>query len=334
MLENQHRVSEREETVTLLNCHFIGRHGLFVAVQRGHQHDEGTLRQVEVGDEAVNAVELDTRVQEDGGVAAAGFDLAILGGNGFQGAAAGGSNRNDAVPGGLGLPDALGGFLADGVPFAVHLVVRDLIFHHGAECAQTHMEGHFSNADPLGPDGVHQLRSEMQAGCGRCGTAKLLGIHRLVLALVFQLFGDIGRQRHFAKLIQFFIKGLCVIIECNVLVAILHGFIHHSGQGAVTKADLGAGLHPLAGLCQALPLVAFDLTEEQQLTDSAGGLLDANDAGRQDLGIVDDEQVARLQIFGQVVEDPVLDAVVFLAQNHQPCRVAGVCGLLCNELFG
>ena len=77
-----------------------------------------------------------------------------------------------------------------------------------------------------------------------------------------------------------------------------------------------------------------DLTEEQQLTDSAGGLLDANDAGRQDLGIVDDEQVARLQIFGQVVEDPVLDAVVLLAQNHEPGRVSGVCRLLCNEFFG
>ena len=174
----------------------------------------------------------------------------------------------------------------------------------------------------------------MQAGCGRCGTAKLLGIHRLVLALVFQLFGDIGRQRHFAKLIQLFIKGLCVIIECNVLVAILHGFIHHSGQGAVTKADLGAGLHPLAGLCQALPLVAFDLTEEQQLTDSAGGLLDANDAGRQDLGIVDDEQVARLQIFRQIAEDPVLDAVVFLAQDHEARGITRVRRLLCNELFG
>ena len=62
---------------------------------------------MEVGDQTVDAVELHPRVQEDGGVAAAGFDLAILGGNGFQGAAAGGSNRNDAVPGGLGLPDFL-----------------------------------------------------------------------------------------------------------------------------------------------------------------------------------------------------------------------------------
>ena len=265
MLENQHRVSEREETVTLLNCHFIGRHGLFVAVQRGHQHNEGALRQGEVGDEAVDTVELDTRVQEDGGVAAAGFDLAILGGNGFQGAAAGGSNRNDAVPGGLGFPDALSSLLADGIPLTVHFVVCDLVLLHRAESTQSHVQGTLGNADTLGPDGIHQLRGEVQAcrGCRRA--AQLLGIDGLILALILQLLGDVGRQRHLAKFIQFFIKGLCIIIECYVLVAILHGFIHHSGQGAVTKADLGAGLHPLAGLCQALPLISLDLPQKKQL---------------------------------------------------------------------
>ena len=55
----------------------------------GHQHDEGAFGQMEVGDKAVDAVELDARVQENGGIAAAGADLAILCGNGFQRAAFG-----------------------------------------------------------------------------------------------------------------------------------------------------------------------------------------------------------------------------------------------------
>ena len=50
----------------------------------------------------------------------------------------------------------------------------------------------------------------------------------------------------------------------------------------------------LAGLCQTFPLVTFDLTQQKQLTHSTGGLLDAHDAGRQDLGIVYHQQVARL----------------------------------------
>jgi hypothetical protein len=76
------------------------------------------------------------------------------------------------------------------------------------------------------------------------------------------------------------------------------------------------------------------LPQEQQLADSAGGLLDAYDAGGQDFGVVDHQQVARLEVFGQVVEDTVLDAVVFLAQDHQAGRITGGCRLLCNELFG
>ena len=156
------------------------------------------------------------------------------------------------------------------------------------------MQGHFGNVHALGADGIHQFRREMKAGRGRCGAAKLLGIDGLVLALILQLLGDIGRQRHFAKFVQLFIKGLGIVIECNVLVAVLHGLVHHGGQAAVTKAHLRAGLHPLARLCKALPLVAFDLTQQKQLTHSTGGLLDAHDAGRQDLGIVYHQQVARL----------------------------------------
>ena len=72
--QDQHRIAEGKEAVLFLYGNFIGSHGLFVAVEGRDQHDEGAFRQVEVGDQAIDAVELDTRVQEDGGVAAAGFD--------------------------------------------------------------------------------------------------------------------------------------------------------------------------------------------------------------------------------------------------------------------
>lgn len=75
----QHSIAKGEETVLLCHSYLIGVHGLFVAVQGGHQHDQGALRQMEVGDQTVDAVELHPRVQEDGGVAAASLDLAVLG---------------------------------------------------------------------------------------------------------------------------------------------------------------------------------------------------------------------------------------------------------------
>lgn len=330
----EHRIPKAEEAVFLFHSYLIRGHGLLIAVEGGNEHDEGAFGQVEVGDEAIDAVELDARIQEDGGVSAASLDLAVLGGDGFQCAAARGADCDDAVPGGLGLPDALGGLLADGVPLAVHLVVGDLILHHGAEGAEADVQGHFSDADALGADGIHQLRGEVQTGRRGGGASKLLGVDGLILALVFELLGDIGRQRHFAKFVQLFIKRLGVIIKCNELVAVFQRLVHHGRQGAVAEAHLGAGLHPLAGLGKALPLVALDLTQQQQLADRAGRLLDAHDAGGQDLGVVDDQQVARLQIFRQVVEDAVLDAVVFLAQDHQPGRVTRVRRFLRDEFFG
>ena len=174
----------------------------------------------------------------------------------------------------------------------------------------------------------------MEAGCGSGSAAQLLGVDSLILALVVQLLGDIGRQRHLAELVQLLVEGLGVVVEGDELIAVFQRLVHDGRQAAVAKADLGTGLHPLAGLCKALPLVALHLPQEQQLADSAGGLLDAHDAGGQDFGVVDHQQVARLEVFGQVVEDAVLDAVVFLAQDHQAGRITGGRRLLCNELFG
>ena len=78
--------------------------------------------------------------------------------------------------------------LADGVPLAVHLVVGDLVFLHGAEGTEADMERHLGDVDALGADGIHQLWREVEAGCGSGSAAQLLGIDGLILALVCLLY--------------------------------------------------------------------------------------------------------------------------------------------------
>ena len=148
---------------------------------------------MEVGDQTVDAVELHPRVQEDGGVAAASFDLAILGSGSLQRAAAGGAHGDDPVARGLGLADAAGCLLADGVPLAVHLVVADLVLLHRAEGAQTNVQCDLGNADAHSAEGVHQLRGKVQPGGGSSRAAQLLSIDGLILALILQLLCDVGR---------------------------------------------------------------------------------------------------------------------------------------------
>src|SRR5699024_3557894 len=98
-------------------------------------HDKCAFRQVEVGDEPVDGVQFHTRINENIRVAAARYDLAVSGPYGFQCAAAGGPHGDDPVTGGPCGVDEAGGFLAHGIPFAVHLVVLDVILTDRAEGA-------------------------------------------------------------------------------------------------------------------------------------------------------------------------------------------------------
>ena len=58
---------------------------------------------------------------------------------------------------------------------------------------------------------------------------------------------DVRRQRHFAELIQLFVQSLGIVLEGYIFVAIRQGLVYCGRQGAITKAQLGASLHPAAG---------------------------------------------------------------------------------------
>ena len=80
------------------------------------------------------------------------------------------------------------------------------------------MEGDESDADTLFAQGVKEFGSKMQPCCRCGGAAALAGIDRLVSVVVFELFGDVMRQRHLAYLIEQF-KEYAVICELSKAVA-------------------------------------------------------------------------------------------------------------------
>ena len=234
---------------------------------------------MEVRNQAVDGFQLDAGIDEDAGIPAARHDLAVLSPDRFQRAAARCAHGNDAVARGAGLVDELRRFLADGVPLAVHLVVLNGFLIHGTEGAQADMQRDLGNVDTAGADRIHQLRGKVQARGGRGSAAQFLGVDGLVLALILELLRDVGRQRHLAELVQLLVQCLGVVGKGHILIAVRQRLIHHGGQAAVAELHLRARLHPLAGAGQALPGIALDLAEQQQLADSACGHLGAHQAG-------------------------------------------------------
>ena len=174
----------------------------------------------------------------------------------------------------------------------------------------------------------------MQPSRGGGGAAELLGIDGLVLALVFELFGDVGRQRHFAERVELFVQRLGIIGKGDELVALGQRFVHGGRQAAVAERKPRARLHAAARAGQTLPGVAVHLAQQQHFAHGAGGHLGADEPRGQHLGIVEHKHVARFEIIGQVAENFVLDGIVLPRKDHQPGAVARVGGFLGDEFFG
>ena len=71
----------------MLDSDLIRCHSLIIPIERGDQHNERALRQVEVRNHAIDGVQLDTGINKNAGVAAAGYNLAVAVPDGFQRAA-------------------------------------------------------------------------------------------------------------------------------------------------------------------------------------------------------------------------------------------------------
>lgn len=64
MLYDDHGVAEREETVFFFDCLFIGVEDVFPPGECGDEHDEGAFREVEIGDQAIDALKAVAGVNE------------------------------------------------------------------------------------------------------------------------------------------------------------------------------------------------------------------------------------------------------------------------------
>ena len=131
------------------------------------------------------------------------------------------------------------------------------------QCNVTYLYTHCSHS-------LQQLLGEVQARRGgRCGAIDL-GVYGLVALLVLKLLLDVGRQGHFAQLLQH-LQENPLIVEPHQAVAAGQLLHHLRRQLSVAEGQLGPGTHTLAGTHQALPGLLTPVNEQQYLAGAAAG---------------------------------------------------------------
>ena len=237
-----------------------------------------------------------------------------MGGDGgavFEGADGGGSYGDDAAVFAESGVDGGGGFGREGVALAVEVNVFDAIHSDGRKGAEADVEGDVGDLDAAVGDGLEDFRREVQAGGGRGDRAGLAGVDGLVALAVFgSVFAvNVGRQGDVAGALE---RGVKVGngLEADGALAVFTMGDDLSLQAAVAEADDFAGEDFAPGADEGEPLPLGELLGEHDL-DAAGDVVAglgmeagalAVEAGGDDAGVVEDEEVAGLKEGGKVAE--------------------------------
>ena len=287
---------------------------------------------MEIGDEAVQGLELVAWIDENVGPSGALLQGAVLCRPALNGTAGGGAHADHPAALGFGAVDDLGGLGGDHAVLGVHLVVQDVLLLHRAEGAQAHMEGHIGQTHPHVLHLLQKLLGEVEAGGGGGGGAHLPGVDGLVPLRVVELGLDIGRQGHFAQLLQLLQKD-ALIVKADQPVAPLQHLSDLGGELALAEGYLGTGLHLAAGPHQALPGLVAPVDEQQHLHGTAAGLPVADEPGGQHPGVIEHQAVPRSQHGGQIVKMHVFGLAGLFVQHQQPGGVPLLQRGLSDELL-
>ena len=161
----------------------VGRHDLIIAGKGGHQHQQGGLRQVEIGDHGVHTAETVSRPDKQPGIPTPGPQLTLRGG-GLQTADRGGAHRNH-TPAPLSCRlHLLAGLFTQFTQFTVHLVIIKIVHPDRLKGSRAHMQGDMGDIHPLVPDPLQHGLIEMEPRGGRRHRTWAFSINGLIAFMI------------------------------------------------------------------------------------------------------------------------------------------------------
>ena len=134
------------------------------------------------------------------------------------------------------------------------MVFCHILHLYRPEGAQSHMEGNVCHSHSLFLQFPEQLFGKMQSRRRRRRRAVISGIYGLVTVLILQLMGNIRRQGHLPKTVQYFLKNP-FIRKADLTVAILLDADNLSPQFPLPEDHLCSGPRLFPWLYKGFPYI-------------------------------------------------------------------------------
>ncbi len=311
---------------------FVGWLEMVPAGKSGSKHQDSAFWRMEVRNKGVNHFKFDTRVEEDvvfaGSFAGSGPEL--------ERASDGGANGNNAMAGSFGSLDGFNGVFWEVEPFGMHFVLFDVIGANWEESAEADMECEIFNLDAFFLELFKQFFCHVETGGWSGGGAEILGPDGLVAFDIF-FFGlamHIWGKRNVAEILRDFFERTsgscgrsavaedffdsnnicCQFTGCNVFDDELFAFVKF------------ATIHNVVDFA----VVAF---EHDELAWVAVRFAFGEDTAAHDAGIVEDNEIARLQKVGQVCVATVGIFAGFAIQDEQASSAADFWRMLGDDFL-
>src|SRR5208282_5378136 len=238
--------------------------------KRSHQSQQAGSRQMEVCQELVHDSKWLARVKKyarfalsrDNPFRAFGILLRAI----FERTHNRGSNRQNGTPVASRLLDCFCGRVGNHVAFLVDGVLFQTLAANPLESPQSDVESDLRDFHSPFAQPLQDLRSKVQARCGRCDGRSLARVDRLVALAVERLIGalDVRRQRYMPQAAEQFVK-IALRAEAKNSLAKLAPALHLRFKLAFAENNLLTGRHLPARPNERLPRIARDLAHEQHL---------------------------------------------------------------------
>ena len=147
----------------------VGMEDVFASAEGADQHEQGGLREVEIGEHGAHCLEFEAGVDEEVGSGGTRENGSCAEANRmFEGADGGGTDGDDAARGEESLIDRGGCGGGNGIRFGMKFVILDALDVDGLKRSEADVQGDLDGLDFALADAVKDLRGEVETG-GRGG---------------------------------------------------------------------------------------------------------------------------------------------------------------------